>query len=61
MSDEFAYKWNQLVKFTGGKYNGFNGFNGVMRWCGQTWCSVEIRMGEESHTVIEELKFISPQ
>jgi hypothetical protein len=52
----FPFKWGQEVRFVGGKYNGFNG---VMRWCGETSCEVRIRKDAEHFDVVEDTKFLS--
>jgi len=52
------FKWGQAVKFSGGRYNGFNG---VMRWCGTTCGSVSVGIDGVFSDIVEDLKFIEAQ
>jgi hypothetical protein len=54
----FRFRWGTPVKFSGGKYNGFLG---TVRWCGETACSVEIRIDNAPSEVVEDLCFVAAQ
>lgn len=51
----FPFQWEQEIRFIGGKYNGYNG---VVRLCGESSAQVIIRVANEPFEVIESTKFM---
>lgn len=51
----FPFRWNQEIRFTGGKYNGFVG---VVQWCGETSAQVIVKVNGDPFEVIEDTKFM---
>lgn len=52
---EFPFKWGQEIRFTGGKYNGFNA---EIRWVGTTLASAIIRIDGNPTEVVERVEFM---